>query len=246
MSVPDGNGLPMRSSTRDLLGVAIACLYPFLAALCYFVWLAGQPFMVPVYFVAKLVQFLFPIVWLVASGRRLEIGWSRRGLGLGGFSGLLIGTASVTLYHCVLRDLTVFATLRLRVWEKVEQIGAATPGRFALMALFISVVHSFLEEYYWRGYVFGELRRYTSLATGAWLSGFAFALHHAIVLGVYFGAGGGWILVVIFTLCVAVGGAFWAWLYERQGSLLGPWLSHFFVDVSLMLVGWDAGREHWT
>jgi membrane protease YdiL (CAAX protease family) len=40
-------------------------------------------------------------------------------------------------------------------------------------------------------------------------------------------------------LGVAAGGAVWAWVYERSGSLLGPWLSHLLIDAAVFLVGWD-------
>ena len=38
---------------------------------------------------------------------------------------------------------------------------------------------------------------------------------------------------------VATGGAVWAWLYERTGSLWAAWLSHLLVDTAIMAVGYD-------
>jgi membrane protease YdiL (CAAX protease family) len=61
--------------------------------------------------------------------------------------------------------------------------------------------------------------------------------HHTIVIGKYFG--GFSIMTVLLSLAVATGGIIWAWLYERSGSLLGPWLSHALVDAGLMAVGYD-------
>jgi hypothetical protein len=46
-------------------------------------------------------------------------------------------------------------------------------------------------------------------------------------------------LVVPFSLCVAAGGAFWAWLYHRSGSLFAAWISHLQVDVAIMAVGYE-------
>ena len=45
--------------------------------------------------------------------------------------------------------------------------------------------------------------------------------------------------VVPFSLAIAVGGAVWCWLYERTGSLLGPWLSHLIIDAAIFVVAWD-------
>jgi membrane protease YdiL (CAAX protease family) len=41
------------------------------------------------------------------------------------------------------------------------------------------------------------------------------------------------------SLGVAVGGAVWARLYDRSGSLLGPWLSHLLVDAAIFFVGYE-------
>ncbi len=62
--------------------------------------------------------------------------------------------------------------------------------------------------------------------------------HHVIVLWVYF-PGRFAAAVVPFSLAIAFGGAVWAWLYHRTGSLLGPWLSHAIVDFAVMAIGYD-------
>ena len=46
----------------------------------------------------------------------------------------------------------------------------------------------------------------------------------------------------LLSAAVAIGGAFWAWLYERSGSLVGPWMSHLLVDAGIFLVGFDLVR----
>jgi membrane protease YdiL (CAAX protease family) len=49
------------------------------------------------------------------------------------------------------------------------------------------------------------------------------------------------VIVLAMTLptSIAVGGAVWAWLYDRSGSLLAPWISHALIDGALFVVGWD-------
>jgi membrane protease YdiL (CAAX protease family) len=32
---------------------------------------------------------------------------------------------------------------------------------------------------------------------------------------------------------------FWAWLYDRTGSLLGPWMSHLIIDAGIFWVGYE-------
>jgi membrane protease YdiL (CAAX protease family) len=70
------------------------------------------------------------------------------------------------------------------------------------------------------------------------MSALAFAAHHVIVLYVYF-PGRLWTATVPFAFAVAVGGAIWAWLYDRHQSLAGPWIAHALTDVAIMAVGFD-------
>jgi membrane protease YdiL (CAAX protease family) len=110
--------------------------------------------------------------------------------------------------------------------------------------VFYSIAHSLLEEYYWRWFVFSQLRRLIPLAPAIVVSALGFTAHHVLVLAHYFG----WTspLTLLFSASVAVGGAFWAWLYERTGSLLGPWLSHLVIDAGIFFIGFKlvAGTLH--
>ncbi len=62
--------------------------------------------------------------------------------------------------------------------------------------------------------------------------------HHVIVLGVYlpqhfFTA------ALPFSLCVSLGGAMWAWLYQRTGTIYSCWVSHLIIDAAILTVGYD-------
>jgi len=215
----------------------------------YFVALAGQGSQVNdalrvAFGAGKAVQFLFPVayVWLLARqglGEPLRLGPFRGGgfnVGLG--SGLLVGLGILAVYAFWLRDSVLLASTPEKIFTKLQEFGFATPKRFVALALAISVVHSFLEEYYWRWFVFGRLRRYLPWGGAIALSSLGFMAHHVIVLGVYF-PGRVWTLALPFSLGVAIGGAFWSWLYERTGSLAAVWVSHMFVDLAIMAVGFD-------
>ena len=73
------------------------------------------------------------------------------------------------------------------------------------------------------------------------ISSLGFMLHHVLLLGTFFGydAAATW----VFSLAIAIGGAFWAWLYHRTNSLYPPWLSHLIVDAAIFIVGYDLVRH---
>jgi hypothetical protein len=119
----------------------------------------------------------------------------------------------------------------------LEEFHLNTPARYLLLAAFMSVVHSLLEEYYWRWFVFGGLRRCLPGSVAIVVSSLAFMAHHVIILVSYFP--GNLPMALVFSLGVAVGGAVWAWLYGRYQSLYAPWMSHLLIDAAIMAVGYD-------
>ncbi len=214
---------------------------PSFVTLLYFVFLAGtsESLQQAAYAVGKSVQFAFPLVWVGLICRE-RLGWpapSVRGLA-GGFGfGLLVLVATMVLYQHVLQPLGVFATAADQVRSKVAELGIDSLARYVALGVFYSLCHSLLEEYYWRWFVFGYLRRLLPLGPAIGVSSFAFMAHHVVLLATYFGWLSPW--TWLFSLAVAVGGAFWAWLYHRSGSLYGPWLSHLMIDAAIFLVGYD-------
>ena len=155
--------------------------------------------------------------------------------------GLLFGAAVfaaiVLLYHFWFKPAGLLADARENIGGKLAGFGLQGPVAFCVLAACYSLVHSFLEEYYWRWFAFGQLRRWVPLWPAIVISALGFTGHHVVVLSGYFG-GFTW-PTLLFSAGVAVGGAFWAWLYARGGSLLGPWLSHVLIDAAIFAVGWD-------
>jgi membrane protease YdiL (CAAX protease family) len=103
------------------------------------------------------------------------------------------------------------------------------------------VFHSLFEEYYWRWFVFRQLRRLAPLWPAVVISALGFMAHHVIVLHEILKSAP-W-LAWLLSLAVAAGGGFWAWLYERSGSIFGPWLSHLLIDAGIFWIGYDLIRE---
>ncbi len=192
-----------------------------------------------VYVSGKTVQFAFPLVFVwIASGR---FPWPPRlstaGLGLGLAFGLLVLGSMVLLYFGFLRHSALLEDTPTKLRDKLEEFGVASPVPFLILGVFIAAFHSLLEEYYWRWFVFGRLREVLAVNAAIGVSSLAFMAHHVILLNGYL-PGRLWTGVLPFSLGVAVGGAFWAWLYQRTGTLLGPWCSHVLADAGLFVVGW--------
>jgi membrane protease YdiL (CAAX protease family) len=192
------------------------------------------------YATGKVVQFGFPVLFLVLGGaawpRSLRPQW--KGLGTGFAFGLVVAGLMLAVYFGLLRGSSLFAVTPGKLHQKLEQMGLAAPARYAALAGFIVLAHSLLEEYYWRWFVFHRLRQLVPVVSAVGLASLAFMSHHVIVLAVYM-PGKFWMAVVPLSLAIAVGGAFWAWLYDQSGTLYPSWLSHALIDAAILAIGWD-------
>lgn len=233
-----------------LAGLIFAMVFPAAMSLVQVLWGLGEggqdhPLARFLYVAGKGVQVVFPLVfvWLVERRRPRVAAPTTAGLGLGVLFGLLVSAGMFLLYFGLLRGTAVFGDSPEKIRDFLARYGSATTGGFLVFALFISVPHSLFEEYYWRWFVFGGLRRHVPVAAAVAISGLAFMAHHVVILGFYL-PGRFWTAAVPFSLCTAAGGMVWAWLYQRTDSLYGPWVSHLLVDLAIMVVGWDLLRPY--
>lgn len=238
------NDLPADPAPWRRGALAFGLGFPSLLTLVYFVALADAPRLAQqgAYLAGKALQFGLPLAWWLRRSRRPWPTWpSGRGALLGGAFGLAVLGAALALYHLVLAPSgALLGAPAAAVRAKVAGLGVAEPWRFLALGAFYSVLHSLAEELYWRGFVFGELRRAARPVPAILWSSLGFAAHHVVLLSVFFGPASPWTWLL--SLAVAAGGAFWAWLYVRSGSLTGPWLGHLLVDAAIFAIGWDLVR----
>ncbi len=236
--------MPNNTQRNDWLATVFALLLPTVVTLVYFVWAAQYESGVQqiAYAVAKGVQFLFPLFWVavILKSRpkwNMQPGATRQSLLLGGAFGLAVLAAMVMLYHGVLRSLPLFQEPAARIGAKIAAVGMGSQGRYIAMAVFYSIIHSWLEEYYWRWFVFRQLDNLLATFLAILISSLGFMTHHVVVLSAFFG----WTspLTWLLSLGVAIGGAYWAWLYHRHRTLWGPWLSHALIDAAIFVIGYD-------
>ena len=230
---------------RDLLVVLVAIALPSAITWVYFFGADEAPAGVQllVYNVVKVIQFALPIWWVLAVQKGRVRLWpqSSAGVGFGLAFGAAVAAGMLGLYYGWLKSSTLLAAALPEIRDKVADFGIDSVGKYAALGLFYSLCHSLLEEYYWRWFVFAQLRKWAPLGTAMTVSGLGFMAHHVLVLGKFFGFGNP--ATYLLSSCIAVGGAAWAWLYERSGSLLGPWLSHLLVDAAIFGIGYLLVRD---
>lgn len=214
-----------------------ALVAPTLAALFYFQGEAQGALAQAVYAVTKLSMLVLPVVAYGVIERRLP-SWERgkgrehlASLPIGLLTGVAIGGSALLLYlFSPLGD--VVRAAGPKIVQLVEEKGIR--DHYVPFAAFLALAHSLLEEYYWRWFVFGQLKKLVPKGVAYAVASLGFASHHYVVLWVFFSPP----MAIFLGTLVGVGGALWCVMYERQRSLMGTWLSHCLVDVGVLWIGY--------
>jgi uncharacterized protein len=226
-------------------GVIFALVFPSIITWAYFVFAASYSGGVQqaTYVIVKCVQFAFPLIWVwfvLREPLRMRPA-GPRGLLIGAaFSAVVVG-AGWLVFHLALRETEVFTLAAAKIHDRIAQFGIDTTWKYAILGVFYSLVHSLLEEYYWRWFAFRQLRNLVPFWPAVLVSSIAFAGHHVIPLSEFFREVP-W-LAWLFASAVAIGGIFWAWLYERSGSLYSTWFSHLLIDAGIFWIGYELVRS---
>lgn len=107
-----------------------------------------------------------------------------------------------------------------------------TRENFIWVALYISIVNSFLEELLFRGLGYLALRRTMPERKASVISAGLFALYHVSMLA-------GWFSPLLFVLCMAglfAGGLIFNAL-DSRGSILPAWLAHGAANLAINTIG---------
>jgi membrane protease YdiL (CAAX protease family) len=242
-----------------LLPIAIAL--PTLITWVYFELLHGANprFQQLAYGLGKTVQFALPLWaawrgWLAerdlaaepGAGAKTRLwgwggGWERliprkSGLLLGAAFGIGVCVLLVLTFQFLIAGTSLEQTLRETAREKILSMGIESGLLFLAVGVFYAAIHSLLEEYYWRWFVFGRGEKIWGCTPALVISSLGFMAHHVLLLGHFLGYGD-W-RTYLLSLAIAIGGAFWAWLFRRTGNLTASWFSHAVVDAGIFGFGY--------
>jgi membrane protease YdiL (CAAX protease family) len=207
--------------------LAAALLVPGLGTAAFQNWPDGGTPAQLLYVATKLFTLALPLFFIRWEKPRLP---SLRALASGTFLGLAIAAAVFVLLATPFGESVRSA--EPMVLSKVTELGVAK--HFILFAIVISILHTGLEEYFWRGFVFTGLTKHISTPKAHALAGLGFALHHVAILSQFFPL----LTAILLSVAVGIGGVLWSLLYARTKTLFAPWVSHAIVDAALMIIGY--------
>ena len=144
------------------------------------------------------------------------------GLGLGIYALILGG-------YFLLRNVFDFSAIAGSLTENA----GVTKDNFLYVSLYISFVNSLLEEFFFRGFLFRNLKEQTKPAMAYGISAVLFAAYHIAMMIGWFGFG----LNALVLLGLTAGGLIFNRLNEKLGCIYGSWLTHMFANFAINTIG---------
>lgn len=226
----------MEKTVPIWIALVPALIVPFIASLFYFVFLSEHPSAQVIYAATKIFTIVWPVLSLFFIIRdpfpkiRILSRENGRAVVPGIVSGLIIVLFMFLIMKTPIGDTIVAGGGKMQV--KAEELGVLE--YYWLFAIFLSLIHSLIEEYYWRWFVFGSLRRIIPGFLPHLIAGISFAAHHVVIGAQFFSL----FLGILLGIVVCAGGVLWSMMYERQKTILGAWISHMIVDLGIMYIGY--------
>ncbi len=108
-----------------------------------------------------------------------------------------------------------------------------TAKNFLYVSLYISLMNSFLEEFFFRGFGFISLKKYTSRKVAYLFSSALFAIYHVgMLVGMFHFA-----VLLLLMLGLVIGGCIFNYLNEINDNVYPSWFVHMFANFAINTVG---------
>jgi uncharacterized protein len=149
-------------------------------------------------------------------------------LKVGLLSGILFFVIVISAYYVVQGEIDLNS-----IAEELQNKLKVTPMNFIFIALYITFGNSFLEEFFFRGFIFLNLYKLNSKKTAYVYSSLLFGIYHIGIFRTWFNLP--ITLLALFGL-ISVGFLF-NWMDTKSENFLNSWIAHIFADTAVMLIG---------
>ena len=103
---------------------------------------------------------------------------------------------------------------------------------FFMIALYVCIINSFLEEWFFRGFVFSQ-GRITSRKFAYIISSLSFAIYHIAIMDGMFNIA----ILLIVLIGLFIGGTIFNYLNEKNQNIYASWFCHMFANFAMNTIG---------
>jgi membrane protease YdiL (CAAX protease family) len=146
--------------------------------------------------------------------------------------GCLFGMLSfliILIAYYILRDVIDLQSIS----ENLQNKSKITASSFIFVGLYITLGNSFLEEYFFRGFIFLNLYEHNSKKFAYIYSSLLFGLYHIGIFKAWFDIK----LVVLALLGLIAVGFIFNWIDTKSKNFINSWIVHIIADSAIILIG---------
>ena len=207
----------------------------FAAALFLVVMTAVERYLKPGYLIKSVIKFLLISSLILLHGRLFHkrytalIGLKKKKLSGRLLFFALFAYGVIIFAFFLFKDRIDLTSIREALLEKE----GLNRDNFIFIFSYIIIVNSFLEESFFRGYLFQVLRGYWSDLWAAVFSAVVFSVYHISIVS-------GWFDILVFLVMVSglsAAGLFLQYVSYKQDTLLGSWLVHACANLAINTIG---------
>lgn len=119
------------------------------------------------------------------------------------------------------------------IQSKLQATLSITTTNLIFIGLYIIIINSLLEEFFWRGFMFDKLNSLTKPITAHLLTGIAFSFHHVIFYYAWFDV----TINILITFGLVFFAIFMNLVYKKYHDLFSCWLIHAIADIAQIFIG---------
>lgn len=146
--------------------------------------------------------------------------------------GIILGSISfiiILVTYFILKDVINLQSIS----QELQNKSKVTPVNFLFVAAYITFGNSFLEEFFFRGFIFLNLYEMNLKKTAYLFSSLLFALYHIAIFKTWFDIK--LILLALFGL-ITIGFIF-DYIDTKSKNFFNSWIVHILADAAIMLIG---------
>lgn len=146
--------------------------------------------------------------------------------------GLFFGLGSfiiIFITYYLLQNIIDFGS----IVDELQHKSKITPTNFTVVGLYITFGNSFLEEFFFRGFIFLNLYQLRLKKTAYVYSSLLFAFYHIAIFKTWFNI---WLIGLALIGLIVIGFIF-NWLNTKSKNFLNSWIVHILADSAIILIG---------
>ena len=120
------------------------------------------------------------------------------------------------------------------VAEQIAKSSKSTVDHYLLVASYVALVNSFVEEFFFRGFSFIALKQVSSSSFAYIFSALAFSIYHITIFMTWFSP----LLTVLILVVLFLSGLIFDYLNSRYDNIYTSWLVHMCANFAINIIGY--------